>query len=138
MSSELIYKLGNTGNTNNNNTGPNQKLDKDAFLKLLVTQLRHQDPLNPIEDKEFISQMAQFSSLEQMQNMGKTMTDTNALIEELGIALTYQMHMNNSDMLNTNKEILKELVNLNKAIKEYGLPMNNQDTTTQDDVTVEL
>lgn len=138
MSSELIYKLGNTGNTNNNNTGPNQKLDKDAFLKLLVTQLRHQDPLNPIEDKEFISQMAQFSSLEQMQNMGKTMADTNALIEELGIALTYQMHMNNSDMLNTNKEILKELVNLNKAIKEYGLPTNNQDTTTQDDATVEL
>ena len=138
MSSELIYKLGNTGNTNNNNTGPNQKLDKDAFLKLLVTQLRHQDPLNPIEDKEFISQMAQFSSLEQMQNMGKTMADTNELIEELGIALTYQMHMNNSDMLNTNKEILKELVNLNKAIKEYGLPTNNEDTTTQDDATVEL
>lgn len=138
MSSELIYKLGNTGNTNNNNTGPNQKLDKDAFLKLLVTQLRHQDPLNPIEDKEFISQMAQFSSLEQMQNMGKTMADTNELIEELGIALTYQMHTNNSDMLNTNKEILKELVNLNKAIKEYGLPTNNEDTTTQDDATVEL
>lgn len=48
-------------------------LDKDAFLNLLVTQLRNQNPLQPMEDKEFISQMAQFTSLEQIQNMNKTM-----------------------------------------------------------------
>ncbi|MDR1066931.1 MAG: hypothetical protein LBL35_05820 [Clostridiales bacterium] len=47
------------------------ELDKDAFLKLLVTQLQHQDPLNPTEDKEFISQMAQLTTAEQMKNMSR-------------------------------------------------------------------
>lgn len=51
----------------------NSELGKDAFLQLLITQLANQDPTNPMDDREFIAQMAQFSSLEQMQNMTKAM-----------------------------------------------------------------
>ena len=47
----------------------NKTLDKDAFLRLLVTQLQHQDPMSPMDDTQFISQLAQFSSLEQMQGL---------------------------------------------------------------------
>lgn len=49
-------------------------LGKDDFLKILMTQLQNQDPLNPMQDKDFIAQMATFTSLEQMTNMNKSIT----------------------------------------------------------------
>lgn len=54
------------------------KLGKEEFLKLLVCQMQNQDPLNPQSDTEFVSQLAQFSSLEQMTNMNATMSNTSA------------------------------------------------------------
>lgn len=64
-------------NTDTNNKGTD-RLGKDAFLKLLVTQMEYQDPLNPSSDTEFISQLAQFSALEEMQNLNTAMSNSNA------------------------------------------------------------
>jgi len=57
-------------------------LGRDAFLQLLVTQLRHQDPTQPKADGEFIAQLAQFSSLEQLTQIQKTL---EAMSKALGV-----------------------------------------------------
>lgn len=66
-----------TSSTQKNNA--NDMIGKDAFFKLLVTQLRHQDPLSPMDDREFVAQMAQFSTLEQMQSLNGQMLRLNAM-----------------------------------------------------------
>ena len=71
-----------------------QELGKDDFLKLLLTQLSNQDPTSPMENTEFIAQMAQFSSLEQMTNMSTefaklaNMLNSNEAVSLLGKNVT--------------------------------------------------
>jgi len=102
---------------NKTNIGANKKndLDKDAFLRLLTTQLANQDPLNPMEDREFIAQLAQFSSLEQMQNLNKSVSNLNdELFESLEVI--------NLNQIQANVQILKEISNMRKAMEShYGL-----------------
>lgn len=65
----------------------NQISEKDQFLNILMTQLTHQDPMNPLEDKDFIAQMAQFSSLEQLTNLNTTMEKLTTTVESGATAL---------------------------------------------------
>lgn len=59
---------------------PNNQMGKDEFLKLLLTQLSHQDPTSPMDNNEFVAQMAQFSSLEQIHNMSEGFNKMAALM----------------------------------------------------------
>ncbi len=56
------------------NTNSTKELGKDEFLKLLVTQLQNQDPMNPVDNEQFIAQLATFSSLEQLISINKAVT----------------------------------------------------------------
>lgn len=69
--SNAVSGVGSTQSTTDQSTtaATSKGLGKDAFLTLLVTQLKNQDPMNPMDNTQFVAQMAQFSSLEQMQNM---------------------------------------------------------------------
>ncbi len=60
----------------------NDGLGRDSFLKLLVTQLQHQDPTQPQADGEFLAQLAQFSSLEQLTQMQQTL---QSIATQLGV-----------------------------------------------------
>ena len=64
----------------NKSLGASASLDREDFLKILITQLTHQDPTQPMEDRDFIAQMAQFSTLEQMVNMGDDIGRVSGLI----------------------------------------------------------
>ncbi|MEI7027329.1 flagellar hook capping FlgD N-terminal domain-containing protein [Paenibacillus sp. y28] len=61
----------------------NDTMGKDQFLKILMVQLQNQDPTQPLQDKEFIAQMAQFTSVEQLSNMASEM---KSLRQSLGMA----------------------------------------------------
>lgn len=97
----------------------NSELGKDAFLQLLITQLQHQDPTNPMDDREFISQMAQFSSLEQMQNMTKAM----------GSLLASQQQ---TQLMNYTSFVGKEVKwhELTDKLDDKGKPVINEGTGT--------
>lgn len=62
-------------------------MGKDEFLKLLVAQLRNQDPLNPMDGQEFAAQLAQFSSVEQLMAMNVRLAQQEAFDEAMAQAL---------------------------------------------------
>jgi flagellar basal-body rod modification protein FlgD len=81
---------GSVSSTSSLYNSSTQTLGKDDFLKLLVTQLQNQDPLNPADSTEFISQLAQFSSLEQLTSVN----------DNLGIIQLFDQSINNSQAVN--------------------------------------
>lgn len=66
-------------NQSKSDKGSKNELDKDAFLQLLVAQMRYQDPMNPGDSTEYMSQLAQYSSLEATMNISNTLEKGNAL-----------------------------------------------------------
>jgi flagellar basal-body rod modification protein FlgD len=68
--------------------GKNAELGKDQFLKLFVAQLQHQDPMNPMQDQDFMGQMASFSTLEQVTNMAKA-SELSQSVGLLGRTVTW-------------------------------------------------
>jgi flagellar basal-body rod modification protein FlgD len=63
-------------------TGISDLANENTFLKLLVAQIRNQDPLNPADGLQFVTQLAQFTSLEQSMQMRQDMNSIKTLLEQ--------------------------------------------------------
>lgn len=98
----------------------NGDLGKDAFIQLLVTQLQNQDPLDPVDDKEFISQMAQFSALEQMQNLNTSFKDMQKSFEDSQKGLFETIKMFNNNYVEAHRELMGKIDELSSTIKELA------------------
>jgi flagellar basal-body rod modification protein FlgD len=89
MDTSSIFASPATSNVNASFTGAAEKtMGKEDFLKLLMAQLAHQDPLNPMENSEFVSQLSQFSSLEQLMGVN----------DNLGLIQVGQVGMTNGQV----------------------------------------
>jgi len=117
-----IIESASQSSLKNTSKSANNDMDKDAFLQLLVAQMKYQDPLQPTSNTEYISQYAQFSQVEQMQNMSSSMDlqRASALVgEEVYIKTTtssgetkyvqgkvdYVVYENNKAYLSINEEL---------------------------------
>jgi flagellar basal-body rod modification protein FlgD len=84
-----ISALGSSTALAGNGPGVAQALDRDAFMKLLVTQLENQDPLSPVQNEDFVAQLATFSSLSELEELNDsilamiTLNQSNALLSQL-------------------------------------------------------
>ena len=126
-----------------------QVLDKDAFLKLMMMQLQNQNPLSPTDNTEYMNQMAQFSSVEQLTNIATSQEKNNQLnslisaqLEEMALMIGSIIGKENptgataiSDSQQTiieqNAKILDELVKMNAMFSSY---LMKSDTVSDDDV----
>lgn len=124
---------------------PSPDLDKDDFLKILMNQLQNQDPLDPMDDKEFTSQMADFSSLEQMMNMGEgmekivenqTLTPVIQNSHMIGMEVTYPSEDENVDDPDSESEKMEtsQVVAVSEEDGKALLELENGDKTVADNV----
>lgn len=118
-----------------NKAGEKSLLGKDSFLKLLVTELQHQDPTKPMEDREFISQMAQFSSLEQMSNLNK---EVKNLISSSSSSEAYSLLGKNVEAFNsiTGKPVAGKISSIQHNGNGLSLFIGNQEISMENIKTV--
>ncbi|MDQ0113079.1 flagellar hook capping FlgD N-terminal domain-containing protein [Paenibacillus harenae] len=83
VSSKVVWPNYSADNVQKAAEKKTDTLGKDQFLSILVTQLRNQDPMQPMQDKDFIAQMAQFTSVEQLVNMA---SEVSKLRQSIGSA----------------------------------------------------
>ncbi len=97
-----------------------QDMGKDQFMHILLKQLSNQNPLEPIQDKDFIAQMAQFSSLENMQDMNTNFKSLTEDVAEMKSVMSY-LGKNDVELEKVMRTISTEISEINETIKNLNL-----------------
>jgi flagellar basal-body rod modification protein FlgD len=129
-----VSQLISNSTSDNSKKTANSTLGKDDFLKILITQLQNQDPSHPLEDKEFIAQMAQFTSVEQLTNMTTQLT---ALRQSLGLSpglIGKEISWNSTDSTGTStiKSGVVDALSFKNGVQYAGV---NGEEVTLDQIT---
>ena len=91
--------------------------DKDTFLKLFVAQLKYQDPMEPMKNEQYMTQMSQFTSTEQITNMASSFEKFTKVFEEKG-SFNKKIDDFLKEFQNTNKALLDRIASLENEIKK--------------------
>lgn len=162
MSSSIINEINNMQNwtaqqeaLKSKTEGTSNELDQDMFLKLMLEQLKYQDPLNPMSNQDFLAQQAQFTQLEQLTQLNETIAANNGLTQGMDLIGKEVTLMDPDDTTKTITGVVEEAVFYQNGCavkvngKEYpaGLilsakapstttpPADGSDTTTGDSAT---
>ena len=128
---------GSTGSTSSSNASK-KTLGKDAFMKLMIQQMKNQDPMNPMDGTAFAAQLAQFSSLEQLQNLNNSMTQSiNAnylLTQSINNTLSStligkEVKLNGNDIVNNGQSSINLAYNLPSDAKSVSVNIYDQNGT---------
>lgn len=112
-------------NEKNNRLLAGQNLGKDQFMMILLEQLKNQNPLEPVEDKEFIAQMAQFSTLEETRAMGENVQGIKEMLTNVDKGMrdllkSFEDTSKKNNQVSTEQiKLLKEAIALLKSKEAY-------------------
>ena len=146
---DQVKKLNAISNDAANETRKkSQTLDKDAFLKIMMIQLQNQNPLSPTDNAEYMNQMAQFSSVEQLTNLvssqstanemsaliSKQLEDMAKMISKLATASggSSEISEKQTQIIEQNNKMLEQLVKMNATLSAYM--ENNKPAVSDADV----
>lgn len=123
--------VNNTTRTNYEKSQANMgktELGQDAFLQLLMTQLKNQDPTNPMDTKDFMAQQAQFTTISEIQKLNKSLTASNQIMQAstlIGQEVTVQNPDNpNLSITGRVSEATMTSTGTNIVINEKEYPVN--------------
>jgi len=102
--------LGTDGDSGVQTRQPNKELGKDAYLQLLVTQLSNQDPMSPMDNGAMVAQLAQFSALEQMQNLNDSFGELTGNVDQLNFLSAEGMLGRYVEGIDADKNVVKGVV----------------------------